>query len=142
MGVLVYSNLHKAEYVQVQIRPTYKTYEALSMLNNIDHNNSTEVMNYIETRIHKMSAYMKYINPRIKKNVSYSFEYKMDVFEITIVDSIQDFWDSQAYELAIIIAAGSLIWPYIKILLLMVVWLKPMHQNTRTKLTLFLDQMG
>ena len=69
-------------------------------------------------------------------------QYEIQVFNITIPSSIRDFWKSEAYELAIVIAAASLVWPYIKLIILLIVWLYPIQQNMRTKIILFIDQAG
>lgn len=48
--------------------------------------------------------------------------YKFEVFSFTLTSSIQDFWNAKAYELAFVIAIFSGAWPYIKLLLLLVIW--------------------
>eukprot|EP01084_Bolivina_argentea_P218830 371277_1 len=57
--------------------------------------------------------------------------YKFDVFSFTLTSSIDDFWAAKAYELAFVIAAFSGAWPYIKLLLLLVIWLHPMKTKQR-----------
>lgn len=60
----------------------------------------------------------------------------------TLKSSIHDFWSSQAYVLAVLIAGFSGAWPYIKLLLLTVCWLWPMPYHRREKLLTLLDQLG
>ena len=86
-----------------------------------------------------------------KHNISHLFTqlqfyptetHKFEVFSFTLTSSIQDFWSAKAYELAFVIAAFSGAWPYIKLLLLLVIWLHPMKASLRRKGLLFLDQFG
>lgn len=69
-------------------------------------------------------------------------QYDFEVFNFTLTSSIDDFWAAKAYELALIIAAFSGAWPYIKLLLLLVIWLHPIKPKHRKKGLLILDQLG
>ena len=123
MGLLIFSNLHRAEYVQAIITPTSNV-------------NNTAIDSLIGDHILEIFNNKHLIKSNIKD------EYSIQVFTITIPSSIHDFWQSEAYELAIVIAAASLIWPYIKLIILLFVWLYPLPQNKRTKIILFIDQAG
>ena len=66
---------------------------------------------------------------------------KFEVFHFTLASSIDDFWNAKAYALALVIAAFSGAWPYIKLVLLEVVWLCPLSPKLRKRL-LLIDQAG
>eukprot|EP01084_Bolivina_argentea_P162595 282955_1 len=147
MALLIFSNMHDAEYVNVYIKPT-KTHlhgpmphwppiSSFEYSNNIYKDNQTAtayalITNYLQSD--SLSAY--------GFDYELTDEYTLQVFSITIPSSIRDFWNSKAYELAIVIAVASLIWPYIKLIILLIVWLCKLHQNLRTRLILFIDQAG
>eukprot|EP01084_Bolivina_argentea_P280282 479305_1 len=124
MALLVFSNMHRAEYVNVIIKP--------SQINIFDQQHN----NYLS----KHTNFLYPIN--YKSNINIGNEYEIQVFTITIPSSIKDFWDSKAYELAIVIAVASLIWPYIKLIILLIIWLIRLPQNIRTRMILFIDQAG
>ena len=68
--------------------------------------------------------------------------HKFNVFSFTLTSSVDDFWQAKAYPLALIIAIWSGAWPYIKLLLLLVIWLHPMKGPLRKKALVILDQLG
>ena len=68
--------------------------------------------------------------------------FSFNVFAFTLTSSIDDFWSAGAYELAFIIAAFSGAWPYIKLLLLLLIWLYPIKAIQRKKALFVLDQLG
>jgi len=68
--------------------------------------------------------------------------HKWNVFSFTLTSSIDDFWSAKAYPLALIIAIWSGAWPYVKLLLLLVIWLHPMKGPLRKKALVILDQLG
>ena len=65
-----------------------------------------------------------------------------NIFHFSLMGSVEDFWQSGAYTLAILIALFSGIWPYIKLLALCACWIIPMTQEIREGILIFLDQMG
>mmetsp|Transcript_8254 Transcript_8254/g.13489 ORF Transcript_8254/g.13489 Transcript_8254/m.13489 type:complete len:670 (+) Transcript_8254:46-2055(+) len=75
-------------------------------------------------------------------NINMDETLKYDVFSFTLVSSIDDFWAAKAYSLAFVIAAFSGAWPYIKLLLLLVIWLHPIRPKQRKKGLFVLDQLG
>lgn len=93
-------------------------------------------------------AYVRlYIAPLIPSDSNINvaikdYSYSSKIFSFTLISSIQDFWSSQAYGLALLIAAFSGLWPYVKLLLFMTVWLQPMKPNTRSWILEILDQLG
>ena len=68
--------------------------------------------------------------------------YSTTVFTFTLVSSIEDFVNADAWILAIVIAGFSGVWPYIKLLALLWVWVLPVSANRRDWGLLLLDQFG
>lgn len=62
-----------------------------------------------------------------------------------LIDSVQDMWNAKVYPLAILVAAFSGIWPYVKLLMMMACWLIPpsrLSVKKREKTLIFLDTVG
>ena len=69
-------------------------------------------------------------------------DFNDDIFHFTLASSLADFWNSGAYTLAILLGAFSGVWPYVKLLGLLLAWLYPMSIKLRERLLLFLDLFG
>jgi hypothetical protein len=67
---------------------------------------------------------------------------KDDVFNFTLITSLRHFWEGQAYALAVLIGVFSGMWPYVKLLTMMVLWFVPSTEKLRGKLLHWLDVMG
>ena len=68
--------------------------------------------------------------------------HEFTVLNFTLFSTIEDFWSAEAYPLALIVAIWSGVWPYVKLLLLLVIWLCPMKSSLRKKTLVILDQLG
>ena len=71
-----------------------------------------------------------------------AFELCAQVFSFTLTSSVSDFWQAKGYILAIVIGTFSGLWPYVKLLILMVALLVPMKQHRRSKVLMIIDQLG
>eukprot|EP01083_Nonionella_stella_P088628 247109_1 len=116
------------------IQHIYSKHPYLEIANTYDHGIDFE---YLHSHRNNISAMLSTI-----PNININETYKMEVFSFTLTSSIDDFWNAKAYSLAIIIATFSGAWPYIKLLLLLLIWLHPMKENKRKKGLLLLDQLG
>lgn len=68
-----------------------------------------------------------------------------NLFDFTLINSVQDMWEAGSYMLAIIIAFFSGIWPYLKLIVMQVCWLMPvstLSPRRRQALLEFLDAYG
>ena len=68
-----------------------------------------------------------------------------DFFEFSIASSIIDMWNIKLYSLAVIIFSCSVLWPYTKQAILLVLWVAPPSRigvHRRTSLFLTLDSLG
>ena len=67
------------------------------------------------------------------------------LFNFTLISSIKDMWNAGVYALALLIAVFSGIWPYIKLVAMMLCWMMPhiiLSIRGREKVLMFLDAMG
>jgi len=67
------------------------------------------------------------------------------VFSFSLISSVKDMWESKAYALALLIAVFSGIWPYTKLLLMLVCWFAPTSKVSATRrqsVLEFLDEWG
>ncbi len=54
-------------------------------------------------------------------------------------------WDAGLYPLVIILCTFSIVWPYVKLILMIVCWVLPPKKislKAREKILIYLDQMG
>ena len=68
-----------------------------------------------------------------------------DFFEFSIADSISDMWDIDLYALAVIIFVCSVLWPYTKQMILLILWVTPpkyISVSRRTSVFMQLDSLG
>ena len=68
-----------------------------------------------------------------------------DFFEFSIASSIADMWRIKLYSLAVIIFSCSVLWPYTKQIIILVLWVIPpslIAVNRRTSIFLKLDSLG
>ena len=71
--------------------------------------------------------------------------YPDPIFEFDLAGTIQDMWDAKVYPLAIIIAAFSAAWPYVKLTAFLFCWMCPVRKlqaNTRQWILVWLDILG
>jgi len=61
------------------------------------------------------------------------------LFSFSLISSIRDMWTGGAYPLAILIGAFSGVWPYGKLMLLLLCWFVPPRRLTVTRRQRFLD---
>lgn len=47
------------------------------------------------------------------------------IFDFSLIKSIEDMWNAKAYILSLCIAIGSCVWPYTKLVLMLVLWIIP-----------------
>ena len=64
------------------------------------------------------------------------------VYNLTYGKSIRDAWKGGAKFLAIVIVLFSGIWPYVKNIILVIVWYKPMSVNSQTSILLWLSRLS
>jgi len=67
------------------------------------------------------------------------------LFNFTLISSIRDMWHAGVYALALLIAVFSGIWPYVKLVAMMLCWMMPhiiLSIRGREKVLMFLDAMG
>lgn len=65
-----------------------------------------------------------------------------DIARLSLDNSVSQMLRSRALFLAGVVIVFSLIWPYVKLLLMLYAWLVPMRTPTRGALLVFLDQIG
>lgn len=68
--------------------------------------------------------------------------FKDDVFNFTLITSLKHFWKGGAYGLAVLIGVFSGLWPYVKLLTMVVLWFVPATEKLRGKLLHWLDVLG
>ena len=77
-------------------------------------------------------------------NVSVNIEmimlYDKNTIAFNLLSSVKDFWESEAYLLAVLMAVFCVFYPYFKLLCLVYIWVKPMKQKNRKRLLNILDQ--
>eukprot|EP01084_Bolivina_argentea_P220618 373868_1 len=125
----VWSNTSDGAWVSLQVRPVLP-----------DNWDSTPIAIKKEL-FHKLSSFMDDDEIKSMENIQ-DMEVNINIFQFSLVSAVSDFWQAKAYGLAILIAAFSGVWPYIKLFMLMVCWLQPMKQENREAVIIFLDQMG
>lgn len=47
------------------------------------------------------------------------------IFDFALIKSIEDMWNAKAYILSMCVAIGSCVWPYTKLVLMLIVWIMP-----------------
>jgi hypothetical protein len=72
---------------------------------------------------------------------------RSNVFDFTLVSSVEKMWESRAYTVAAMIVVGSAIWPYVKMLAMLGAWFTPVVTNgggerRRGRLARALDILG
>ena len=104
---------------------------------------------YVELKVFSITSRELYLNNvfmKLKNDNNLrdcdGFHYCSNIFQFSLMSSIKDFWDANAYGLAIIIALFSGLWPYIKLLCLGVILFRPIEQQKRSKYLIILDQLG
>lgn len=63
----------------------------------------------------------------------------------TLIGTVTDMWKSEIYFLAILIAVFSGIWPYVKLILLIICWCtdaKRISYKTRERILIIIDSLG
>ena len=65
-----------------------------------------------------------------------------DVYHLTFYKSIQDAWNGDAKLLAVIIVLFSGIWPYLKNIILVIIWYTPATVETQTSTLLWLSRLS
>lgn len=61
---------------------------------------------------------------------------------ISISNTLDGMWSSQVYLLWFLVVAFSVAWPYVKLAVMLHIWLRPMGSSLRGRLLVFLDQVG
>ena len=123
---------------------TIDTYKQMQMLLNyikLD-SNSSSIDNLINTKLQLEAEYPMNVIFNSSQYELLPFEYSDTIFTFNLTGSVQDFWDADAKALAIIIAAFSGIWPYVKLIAFEILWLIAISNKSRHKILLFLDQFG
>lgn len=64
------------------------------------------------------------------------------VYELTFVESIRDAWEGDAKLLAVIIVLFSGIWPYLKNIILVIIWYTPATVKTQNATLLWLSRLS
>ena len=135
--LLIWSNNQDGAYVEVKAFPIESTTLYLNTVFN-----QTDFIDYIESNFNLRLKDSNQLTNDDNLPDCDGFHYCGDVFQFSLTSSIEDFWDSNAYSLAIIIALFSGLWPYIKLLLLGIILLYPIEQEKRSKFLMILDQLG
>mmetsp|Transcript_21012 Transcript_21012/g.50674 ORF Transcript_21012/g.50674 Transcript_21012/m.50674 type:complete len:681 (+) Transcript_21012:41-2083(+) len=65
-----------------------------------------------------------------------------NVYNLTFVDSVNDAWDGDAKLLAVIVVLFSGIWPYLKNIILVIIWYLPATAETQTSMLLWLSRLS
>src|SRR5690606_28540632 len=66
------------------------------------------------------------------------------LFNFTLISSIRDMWNARVYALALLIAVFSGIWPYVKLIAMMLCWMMPhiiLSVRGREKVLMFLGNI-
>lgn len=67
------------------------------------------------------------------------------LFNFSLINSVRDMWNAKVYALSILIALFSGVWPYTKLVLLLVCWCSParlVNLQWRGRILIMLDAMG
>jgi len=64
------------------------------------------------------------------------------IFNFTLTTAVQKMWEGKAYALAILIAALSGAWPYIKLVSMFILWFVPIRPSVRETLLSLLEALG
>mmetsp|Transcript_12556 Transcript_12556/g.31778 ORF Transcript_12556/g.31778 Transcript_12556/m.31778 type:complete len:691 (-) Transcript_12556:145-2217(-) len=67
---------------------------------------------------------------------------QFDFFNFSLISSVSHMWEGGAYALAILIAILSGVWPYVKLISMLVLWFVPVRPNTRATLLSLLEALG
>ena len=160
-GIFIWANLADGTWVRLHIYPNFKSDPISNPIKN------TTILDELLTEVRKITAllFLRNIfaeqcslfhvltNDFIKLNINEfgmvipsSLLNKLDldknVYHFTLFSSVKAFWQSGAYSLAILIAVFSGVWPYVKLCLLLLIWVKPLHTDLQNKILIFLDQFG
>lgn len=65
-----------------------------------------------------------------------------NVYNVTFVKSIDDAWNGEARLLAVIIVVFSGLWPYLKNVILVIIWYLPATRNTQSATLLWLSRLS
>ncbi len=57
--------------------------------------------------------------------------------KLTVSSTISSYWRSESYLTAVAVCVASAIWPFVMVLSLMLIWVKPLCPSTRTRAILF-----
>lgn len=66
-------------------------------------------------------------------------------FDFSLINSIRDMWKAKTYALSILVAIMSCIWPYTKLIMMLIVWFVPatiLSKERRQTLLKLLDELG
>eukprot|EP00747_Dinoflagellata_sp_TGD_P009765 gnl/TRDRNA2_/TRDRNA2_119267_c2_seq1.p1 gnl/TRDRNA2_/TRDRNA2_119267_c2~~gnl/TRDRNA2_/TRDRNA2_119267_c2_seq1.p1 ORF type:complete len:537 (-),score=62.09 gnl/TRDRNA2_/TRDRNA2_119267_c2_seq1:299-1852(-) len=64
------------------------------------------------------------------------------IADISVDNTITQMWISRAYPLVFLVVSFTLVWPYVKLMMMLHVWLRPYSIARREKLLVFLDTFG
>ncbi|KAK8895817.1 hypothetical protein M9Y10_013702 [Tritrichomonas musculus] len=67
------------------------------------------------------------------------------MFDFSLINSIRDMWKAGTYALSILVAIMSCIWPYTKLILMLIVWMIPstiLRKKHRDRILRILDELG
>ncbi len=67
---------------------------------------------------------------------------QFDFFNFSLVSSVQHMWDGGAYALALLILILSGIWPYVKLVSMLILWFVPIRPNLRGTLLSLPEALG
>lgn len=133
---------YTSNFVYILVIITIISTIALFIYSNLSKGVNVKVNITANIEIEHFLDYIQNTNNITNNDFTWQKNYTTSIFQFTLASSIKDFWDSKAYILAILIVTLSGIWPYIKLLILLFVWIKPINQITREKIIKFIDRFG